>query len=312
MSVEVRQFRRDDREQLTSLVNAHIGAVVPGMSVSVNRLLGRLEREPGEFIVDPWVVERMTLVAVQRQRIAAAAHLLRYGSDTAVGESYRGAGEIRWFVCWPNARYWPDAEAAGDLLLQASVAQLDRWGVTPLFADGSLPAPGVYGIPSQWPHVEAAIGRAGFQHEGRLEIIFLRSLESVSVERSDPLPGLSIRRSLGVGGTRLAAFLGDEEVGYIEVELLGDGERLSRSGGWADISTLFVHERYRRRGIGRGLIEEAANWLRLAHVDRLLAYATPEEGAVLSVYASSGFAELTTTKRGWDLAEREGVRLHAR
>jgi GNAT superfamily N-acetyltransferase len=299
MAVEVRQFRRDDREQLTSLVNAHIGAVVPGMSVSVNRLLSQLEREPGEFIVDPWVVERMTLVAVQRQRIAAAAHLLRYGSDTAIAESYRDAGEIRWFVCWPNARDWPDAEAAGDVLLQSSVAQLDRWGTSRRLADGSLPAPGVYGIPAQWPHVEAAIRRAGFDHDGRLEIVFLRPLESLSAERRDPLPGFSIRRSLGINGTRLAASLGDEDVGYIEVELLGDGERLSRAAGWADIGNLFVHEQYRRRGIGRGLIEEAASWLRLAHVDRLLAYATPEERAVLSVYASSGFAELTTTKRGW-------------
>jgi hypothetical protein len=32
-SVEVRPFRRDDRDQLTELVNAHIGAVLPGVSV---------------------------------------------------------------------------------------------------------------------------------------------------------------------------------------------------------------------------------------------------------------------------------------
>ena len=30
MSLEVRPFRRGDREQLTALVNAHIAAVVPG------------------------------------------------------------------------------------------------------------------------------------------------------------------------------------------------------------------------------------------------------------------------------------------
>ena len=47
MSIEVRPFRREDREQLTALVNAHVGAVVPGGSVSVSRVLSQLERELG-------------------------------------------------------------------------------------------------------------------------------------------------------------------------------------------------------------------------------------------------------------------------
>ena len=75
--VQVRPFRRADRDQLTQLVNAHAEAVVPGMSVSVNTVLSSLERQPGEFIVDPWVSERVTLVAEQRNRVAAAAHVRR-------------------------------------------------------------------------------------------------------------------------------------------------------------------------------------------------------------------------------------------
>jgi GNAT superfamily N-acetyltransferase len=306
MTVEVRQFRREDREQLASLVNAHIGAVVPGMSVSVNRLLSQLEREPEEFIVDPWVVERVTLVAVQRQRIAAAAHLLRYGSDTTVSESYRGAGEIRWFVFWPDARHWPDATEAGDVLLRASVAQLDRWGTTRQLADGSLPAPGVYGIPPQWPHVEAALGRAGFEHQGRVEAVFVRDLDRPFEARPRPFPDLSLTRSLGGNGTRLTALLGREEVGFVEVETLREPERLSRSGGWADVGNLFVHERHRRRGVATWLVVQAADWLRLAHVDRLLAYATPEEGSAAALYAAAGFAELTRTRRGWVRGPRPG------
>ena len=35
-SIQVRPFRRNDRDQLTQLVNAHAEAVVPGMSASVN------------------------------------------------------------------------------------------------------------------------------------------------------------------------------------------------------------------------------------------------------------------------------------
>jgi hypothetical protein len=85
--IEVRPFRRSDREQLTQLVNAHAAAVVPGMSASVSAVLSALERQPGEFIEDRWVSERVTLVAGQQDRIAAAAHLLRYFPDERAGTS---------------------------------------------------------------------------------------------------------------------------------------------------------------------------------------------------------------------------------
>jgi hypothetical protein len=128
-SMLVRSFMRGDREQVTDLVNAHIAAVVPGVSVSVQALMSQLEREPGEFIVDRWVRERVTLVAEQRGRVVAAAHLLRYGDDEDTGENYRNAGEIRWLACWPDAPYWPDASRAGDALAVACHAQFERWGV---------------------------------------------------------------------------------------------------------------------------------------------------------------------------------------
>ena len=48
-SVQVRPFRRDHRDQLTRLVNAHAEAVVPAMSASVNAVLGSLGRQPVGF-----------------------------------------------------------------------------------------------------------------------------------------------------------------------------------------------------------------------------------------------------------------------
>lgn len=138
MTIEVRPFRRDDREQVTALVNAHVQSVVPGVSLSVNAVMNQLEREPGEFIVDPWVADRATLVAVERQRVVAAAHLHRYADDERVGESYRDAGEIKWLLCWRDAPFWPDA-GAGDVLAQACLAHLEGWGVGRFYADGALP-----------------------------------------------------------------------------------------------------------------------------------------------------------------------------
>jgi hypothetical protein len=139
--VEVRPFRRGDRQQLTALVNAHVQAVVPGVSVSVNTVMSQLERDPGEFIVDPWVAERATLVAEQRGRIVAGAHLLRYGESEEVGESYRDAGEISWLLYWPQASYWPDSAEAADSLVSACLAQLRRWGVSRWYADRGAARP---------------------------------------------------------------------------------------------------------------------------------------------------------------------------
>jgi GNAT superfamily N-acetyltransferase len=299
MSVEVRPFRRDDRDQLTALVNAHIAAVVPGGSVSVARLLSQLEREPEEFIVDPWVRERATLVAVQRSRVVAGAHLLRYAAGEDVGASYREAAEIRWFLFWPEAPYWPDSEEAASVLTAACLRAFERWGVARQYADGTLPAPGVYGVPDQWPHVRAMYERGGFVHDGHVEIVYIAEVERLAGSADPPVEELSLRRSVGINGTRLAAVRGDETIGYVEIETLEDAARLPRQGGWADIGNLLVIEPYRRRGLATWLVGQGAEWLRLARVDRLLAYAWPEQEDCTAVLESVGFRELTRTKRGW-------------
>ena len=145
MSVQVRRFRRSDRDQLTALVNAHIQAVIPGFTLPTNRVLSQLEGEPHEFMVDPWVAERVTLLAEQRGRVTAAAHVLRFADDARVGDHYRGAGEIRWLLQWPSAPFWPDADQAGRAVLDAAVKVLSQ--TRTIRCDPQLPAPGVYGVP---------------------------------------------------------------------------------------------------------------------------------------------------------------------
>jgi ribosomal protein S18 acetylase RimI-like enzyme len=300
--VEVRPFRRADREQLTALVNAHIQAVVPGVSVSVNTVLSQLERDPGEFIVDPWVAERMTLVAEQRRRVVAAAHLLRYGAGEDVGEAMRDAGEIGWLLYWPEASYWPDSMVAADALMAACLAQLRRWPVTRWNADGSLPAPGVYGLPAQWPHIRALYQRAGFglTEDSHTEVVLLARVDELPRPSGPPIPGLALGRAVGINGTRLHGSLGEQLVGYIEVETnLAEGGRLAHLGGWADVGNLHVDEAYRRRGVATWLFGQAADWLRLARVERLLDYAWPKEEDRLALLRRLGFRELTRTARGW-------------
>ena len=311
-SIDVRPFRRSDRDQLTGLVNAHAAAVVPGLSVSVATMLSHLERQPGEFIVDPWVSERVTLVAEQRQRVAAAAHLLRYAADERVSQAYRNAGEISWLLFWPEGPRisnpcWTDASEAAEKLIAACIRQLEEWGVARQYADGDLPVPGVYGVPEQWSHIRALYERAGFRHEGHSELVYLADVEDLRRPADPPVPGLTVRRTVGLNGTRFSAFLADEVVGYIEVEIFDDGERLARHSGWADVGNLCVAEGYRRRGVATWLMGRAAEWLRLAHVDRLLDYTYAEgRDATGQSYdesraflQASPFTELTRTQRGW-------------
>jgi hypothetical protein len=267
----IRPFTRADRDQLTALVNAHIAAVVPGASVSVNALLSQLEREPAEVIVDPWVVERRTLVAIENDAVVAGAHLLRYSDDDRVGGGYRGRIDIRWLVAQP------DATAAAAELLAATSATI---------ADGSLPAPFVYGVPDVWPHIRALYAAAGFE-PSRVEVLLVADVGDL------PVGAPEVQRTLG-GWTRLS--LGGA---YIELETdLTAGGLLSRFAGWADIGNLVAPDDDTRRL----LLAAAADWLRLGGVQRLVAYADPGGE---TFYVANGFRELVRTERGWVRAPEE-------
>ncbi|GAA4609345.1 GNAT superfamily N-acetyltransferase [Actinoplanes octamycinicus] len=297
--IVIRLFARADREQVTSLVNAHIAAVMPGVSVSVQTVLSQLEAEPGEYLVDRWVRDRVTLVAEQRGRVVAVAHLLRYSAGEQTGECLRGAGEIRWLVCWLDAPGWPDAIEAGDTLAVACHAQFQRWGVTRRLADGALPAPGVYGVPEQWPHIRAIYERIGFRHSGRTEIVFVVLVSGLE-RPADPVAGLTARRTMGINGTRFTAVLDGADVGYVEVDTnLDAGPRVSRVGTWADVGNLWVEPAWRRRGVGRWLLGVAAGWLELGGVTRLLDYADEDEDDYAGFLTACGFTELTRTARGF-------------
>jgi GNAT superfamily N-acetyltransferase len=319
-SIEVRSLRRSDREQLTGLVNAHAAAVVPGLSVSVAAMLSHTEREPGEFIVDPWVRERSTLVAQQNNGVAAAAHLLRYRDDEAVGPDYRGSGEIRWLLFWPEGpasgnRWWAPGTQAAGALIAACTAQLEQWNVSSQRAGGELPVPGVYGVPEQWPHVSALYERAGFVHDGHTEAVYLARVDDLPRLASPPLDGLAVRRAVGLTGTRLSAVLGEDVIGFIEVDVRADTERLSRHAGWADIGNLHVAGQYRRRKVATWLLGQAADWLDLARVSRLLDYCrcggADATGQAYDGYraflGAQPFTVLTRTRCGWTrLPDRNG------
>jgi hypothetical protein len=130
---EVRLFARHDRDGLVSLANRHIAAVLPGGAVPVATLLSQMERNTAEPIVDPWVVDRCTIVGLEADRVVAAAHLVRYGTSARVSDSLRDAGAVDWIICDPGR------VAAGAAVLEAATATLCRWDPRRLAARASAP-----------------------------------------------------------------------------------------------------------------------------------------------------------------------------
>ena len=125
-----------------------------------------------------------------------------------------------------------------------------------------------------------------------------------SAARTEDLPapdelGLTLRRSVGAW-TRFTALRGDETLGFLELDTdLTEGGRLAAFARWADVGNLWVEEQHRRTGVGSWLLGQGAEWLRLAGIRHLVAYAWPEQEERLAFYAATGFRELVTTERGW-------------
>jgi hypothetical protein len=292
VSFVIRSFERADRDQLTELVNAHVAAVLPGVGLSVNTVLSQLEREPLETIVDPWVSERQCLVAISEGALVAAALLHRFRGDDDVREHYRLAGEIHWLVCRRA-----DVEA-GTALVDACLATFDRWEVSHRYADGSLPALACYGVPDTWPHIRHLYRQAGFVPSREEIVLVARCAELLS----PPLDRVTVRRSLGLSGTRIELIRDDTSLGFIEVgEQRADMARSTSAATWTDIGNLVVNDPSNRDAVIPALLSMAAQWLLLGGVDRLVEYFAADFDPLdfLDLLERCGFNRLVTNQRAW-------------
>ncbi len=303
---EVRPFARSDRDQLARLANAHIATVMPGWSVPVSSLLAQLERQPGEYIVDPWVIERATFVGIERDRLVAAAHVLRYADEARVSDDYRNAGDVAWLICWPHHL------DAGRAVRDAALAQLAAWHVRIQYADGLLPTTATYGVSDAWPHVRELYEEAGFAaDDGQVEVQFAGPVDGVAAPGDPPLPGLTVERALGPLGTELRAMLDGEIVGIMEVDddLTRGGSQMGLAG-WADVGNHSVRDDRQGRGVGSWLFASGVAWLRLGGTTRLLAYAVEDEQFERRAryFARLGLAPVNRTTRGWKRSAPTPVR----
>ena len=211
----------------------------------------QLEREPGEFIVDPWVRERATLVAVQRGRVVAGAHLCATRGETS---AFLPRGRrIRWFLFWPERRRPARSRRRTRCSPPASRS-----------STGGARLAGTRTGPSRSPASTASpsSGRMSARRtrgpvRPRTEAAWRRS----SWHASTSCRGRRATRSRARGDAHardqrhpLSATLNGEVVGYVEVEILDEGERQARADRLADVGNLHVAEPHRVAGreVARG------------------------------------------------------------
>ena len=298
----VRPYRRSDRDQLTTLVNLHVATVLPGVELSTNVVLGQLEREPDERITDPWVAQRHCFVVEENEAVVGAALVHRYADDDRVPSDQQTMADIRWLV------FQPSSTEAGRLLLDAVVAEARTWQTTRIGIDGTLPAPGCYGIPDSWPHVRRLLVEAGFEGPERTELVLAASCEQLRGHRLD---GTKAARSVGDLGTRIdiqpAGDSREAESGSLGwIEVCSPGSALGRSAkaaSWADVGNLFWAQDESAETIMPALFTAAAEWLLLGGVDRIIDYYAPDvhPPEYLAVLHRLGFSHLATNERVWTL-----------
>jgi hypothetical protein len=265
-------------EQLAALLTAHAAAALPGAAVSADSVAARLDRDPGDFVLDPWIETRETLVATVRDRVVAAGQLCRFADEPRVGDAYRGAAELRWFC------FWPGEQAAAAALLDRAIERaqpFSRFHLT-----GDPPGVLVYGIPDAWPHVEALARERGFEDDGgRTEVLLTATLAKLPGPESE-----TARRNVAWSGDALLI----ADTAKIEVAVEG---RLGQLWG------PFADDGGVEPDAARRLWLEAFEWLRLAGCDRVVAALEEDE---IEPAAALGLRPITRLRRGWTLASRRG------
>ncbi len=301
LSISIHLLEDEHLAHLQALVNAHVDAAVPGWALPATHLRERLNRNPDQYVTDPWVRERLTLCALERGRLVAATHLLRYGVGPAVGPDYHNAGDLAWFL------FWPDSPDAGHQLLAAAHEQMAAWAVSRVYAwDAGLPVAFLNGVPDVWPHIAATLSVAHHQPDpDRREAVYGGWLVQIPPPGAAPLPNLTVQRTLGRRATRFTALADGQPVGHCECAAdLTQGGAIPALGGWAELAELQVAEGWRSRGIGAWLVRHAVAWLRLGGCERvLLSVAADDEARGAGrFYQRLGWTALLRCQRAWSRA----------
>ena len=297
--VQIAPLDRSHLPQVLALVNSHLSTAIPGWSLTADYFWERLKSEPQEYITDPWVVERKSVVGIVRDRVCAAAHLLRYGDDTR----YKGVGDIDWILFWPGAR------EAGAVVLTECRRQMNAWQVVDEQISGPLPVPVCVGIPDVWPHISGLVEQFGYSANEEVdESVYGGTLNGISAPGEPSVSDVTIHRDAGAFGTRFVARLDGRDIAHCEcISDLTEGGQLPALVGWAELDELETSETMRNQGVGSWVVRHAVKWLRLAKCDRIvLSVARDDEKAGAGrFYKRFGWMPLVRQKKHWQRQEEK-------
>jgi GNAT superfamily N-acetyltransferase len=307
--VVIEPFQEAHLFRVQLLINMHLSTMAPGWGLPEAFIARCLHRNPYQETTDPWVRERMTLCALQKQRVVAAAHLLRYGNGPEVNPYYQNAGDLAWFLVWPNA-----SEAAA-ALLAAARRQFAAWQVTHEYAwDAGVPVGPFVGVPDAWPHISRALEAAGYApRTGKKgeESVYGGSLDVALSGDTPPVAGLTLQRVMGkIDGACFLALVDGEVVGQCECATdLTRGGMLPALRGWGELSEVEVQEPWRRRGIGTWLVRQAVAWHHLGGGTHLIFAVLPEdeEAGAGRFYQRLGWQVLVRQRKGWQWHDRQAT-----
>jgi GNAT superfamily N-acetyltransferase len=294
----IRPFKIDDLPQLTQLINTHISMLIPTWGLPSELILSRLEKNPDEPVIDPWVIERVTFCAFVGENLVAAAHLLRYGDTEPVNQNHHKHGDIAWLV------FDPEFEAEAMALLEACHAQMKRWEVKSLGAwESGLPIPCLTGISDNWPHIGKLFYEAGYRpNPERAEAVFGGNFDKIS-----PAGQLAERFSMRevINGNKIIVEVTRHEkwVARLEayVDLAENGTKPALKT-WAELSEVEVAENWRRRGVGTMLIDYLVFLLKDAGARQVVfsVAKNDEEAGAGAFYRSFGWQPFSRSQDAWE------------
>jgi GNAT superfamily N-acetyltransferase len=295
----VRAFEEEDIQGLAVLINLHVSLLVPTWGLPSSFIRSHLELNPEQPVIDPWVFERATLCAFEGEKLVAAAHLLRYGTDDKVIERYFNSGDVAWFF------FYPEAGEAAKELLNACHEQMRKWGVHKVRAwDSGLPLPASTGIYDAWPHLLSLFEGSNYWAKPEMrEAVFVGKLDIPDTPLHKLPRGISMGQNGGnvtvvqIGKTHRIAAL------RIKADLsMKKGAPLLSN--WAQLESIAVEDQWRRQGIATWMMRTAVNYLKKQGCHHII-LAVPYEDEMAGAgefYRSLGWGMVARCYDGWELA----------
>ena len=294
--IEIEDLRDEHLEQVRYLINCHLDAVIPGWGLPTEYIAARLQTNPEEDVVDPWVAERRSLVALSKDRVCAAAHMLRYGADTPVEPK----GEICWLLALAE-----EPESARTVFT-AAVELLQSWDIEIDGIGVALPTPVICGVSEAWPHLIDLFEEQGFAPQADTQIILYGgTLNQIPPPGEAPVDGVALNRKLGRDSCRFAARVNGERSARFECNAdLTQGGRLPALNGWGELYDIGVKPEWSTNDMDTWVVRHAVQWLRLGGCDRGLMNVSIKDAAWGDrFFADLGWERLASPVTWWEKKE---------